>query len=237
MKHSLLLLATITAAGIVPSANASSCASTTDCTYTFDEHNSGSTGFTTSGPFGTVELTLSGGNINVTLDVLSTFKLIDTGFAGTFGFNDNIKAGDITAGSFSSGLYSGSANNVGVDSHPGGDLNYDGFGFFDDAAATTGPSAGNANAVSHLTFTISRPGGFSSIQQLVELNSGGDGNAYFVADVFDTNCGSSTNTACTGLIGVSSLNSPVPEPISSGLVGIGLIALSLLRRRTSSSCK
>jgi hypothetical protein len=237
MKHSLLLLATITAAGIVPSANASACASTTDCTYTFDEHNSGSTGFTTSGPFGTVELTLSGGNINVTLDVLSTFNLIDTGFAGTFGFNDNLELGDITAGSFSSGLYSGSANNGGVDSHPGGDLNYDGFGFFDDAAATTGPSAGNANAVSHLTFTISRPGGFSSIQQLVELNSGGDGNAYFVADVFDTNCGSSTNTACTGLIGVSSLNSPVPEPVSSGLVGIGLIALSLLRRRTSSSCK
>jgi hypothetical protein len=142
--------------------------------------------------------------------------------------------GDITSGSFSSGLYSGSANNGGVDSHPGGDLNFDGFGFFDDAAATTGPSAGNVSAVHDLTFTISRSLGFTSIQQLVELNSGGDGNVYFTADVFDTQCGSSTNTACTGLIGVGTLSGfsgTVPEPITSGLVGTGLISLFFLRRR------
>ena len=211
---------------VIPSVFAAPCVSTTNCTYTFDEHNAGSSGFTTSGPFGTVELTLDSGNIDVTLLMFNNFQLIVTGFPGTFGFNDTLGLGNISASGFSSALYSGSTNNGGAEAH---DLHFDGFGDFDDAAATTGPHAGSG--ISELTFTLSRTSGtFTSVQQLVELSTGGDGSEYFVADAFDPKCGSTTNTACTGLVGVSSLSSTVPEPISSALVGAGLISLFFLRR-------
>jgi hypothetical protein len=199
-------------------------------------HNGGSTGFA-SGPFGTVELTLVSGKIDVSLSMLPNWVLINTGFAGTFGFNDNFELGDISAGSFSSPNYSGSANNGGSD--PAGDLNFDGFGTFDNAAATTGPSAGSANAISNLSFVISRTLGFTSVQQLVELNTGGDGSAYFVADVFDKACGAANPNgggACTGLVGVSTLNNnnlnPVPEPSSYlALLGAALAAMVFVARR------
>jgi len=100
--------------------------------------------------------------------------LINTGFPGTFGFNDSIGLGDITAGSFSSTHYSGSANNGGTDTNAN-DLHFGGFGYFDDAAATTGPHAGSSDAISTLTFVLSRTGSntFSSIQQLIETPTGG----------------------------------------------------------------
>jgi hypothetical protein len=216
---------------LVPSLSAAVCVSTTDCTFAFDEHNSGFSGITGSTPYGTVELQLVAGVIDVTLDMASRFRLIVTGFPGTFGYNDTLNDGTPRAGSFSSALYSGTANNGGIEAN---DLGFDGFGNFDDAAATTGPHAGDAGAVSHLTFAISRSSGtFSSVQQLIELTTGGgDGDAYFVADVFDTAC--AAGGACTGLVGVSSNAQvqSVPEPTSYAalLAGFGAIAFVIQRR-------
>ena len=226
----------------VPGAFASNCNSTTDCIFTFDIHNAGFSGVTLPGPFGTVEFVLNGGNIDVTLKMNPDLVLIGTGFPATFGFNDDLELGDITAGSFSNVNYSGSTNNGGVDTTggSGSDLHFDGFGYFDDAAATTAPSAGSSNAISTLTFVLSRTGGhtFSSVQQLIETPSGGgDGSPYFVADVFDKACGANGGTACTGLVGVSNLTSPVPEPSSYAFLGTGLLAMLFLIRRKRTSAQ
>jgi hypothetical protein len=207
---------------------------TTDCTYTFDEHNSGFTGITSGGPYGTVELKLVAGVVDVTLNMMPNYNLIVTGFPGTFGYNDTLNDGTPTAGNFSNAAYSGTANNGGVD--PANDLHFDGFGFFDDAAATTGPTPGDAGKTNLLTFTISRNGGFTSVQQLVEQTTGGgDGNAYFVADVFDKACGANGGTGCTGLVGVSDGGGnvqSVPEPTAytALLAGFGAIAFVIQRR-------
>ncbi|HEX6897258.1 MAG TPA: PEP-CTERM sorting domain-containing protein, partial [Bryobacteraceae bacterium] len=107
--------------------------------------------------------------------------------------------------------------------------------------ATTAPSAGSSNAISTLTFVLSRSGGtFSSVQQLIETPSGGgDGSPYFVADVFDKACGATfgANGACTGLVGVSNLTSPVPEPSSYAFLGTGLLAMVFLIRRKRTSAQ
>jgi len=229
MKHSLLSLAISAAAIIVPSAKASVCTDA-NCTFTFDVHNDGPTTFG-SGPYGTLNLLLNIDNtITATIDLADGFGLINTGFpngGGTnygFAFNDNVGAN--FAYDFVTAGYGGGTITAGP-------YQFDGFGDFGRAAATTDlPNTGGANIV---TFTITRVGGFNSIQNLVGLSSGG---IYFAADVFyngtnNPGSGCGQGASCTGLIGVSGGGSPVPEPISSALVGTGLISLFFIRRRSS----
>ena len=232
MKLTVFLTAIVLS--FVPSTFASTCASTTDCAFTFDIHNTSFGGITSSGPYGTVEFTLSGTSILVDIDMLSNYVLVDTGFPGSFGYNATV--GSITAGSFSSSAYSGSANNGGNEA---ADLHFDGFGYFDDAAATSGPHPGSSSTTNELDFTLTRTGGFSSVQQLIEVpTGGGDGSPYFVADVFDKACGASGGSACTGLVGVSNLTSATPEPNAISLVSVGVLAGAFFfqrRRRAASS--
>ena len=233
MKRVLSLLAIVTAGIIVPNANASVCASTTDCIFTFNTDN-GFGGLPSSGTFGTVELTLSGGNINFNIDLADSygFKLIQTGIAdGTFGFNQSGTTAALTYSNFTSTTQPGNTGNY---SGPGGpDLSFSAFGTFDSSILGPGPSGNGGNGANQLSFTVSRSGGFTDVNQLVDLSvAGGLGSAYFVADVIrTTGC---TSDACTGLIAVTGTPSAVPEPISSALVGTGLIALSLIRRRRAS---
>jgi hypothetical protein len=220
---------------LAPNLSAAVCTSTTDCTFTFDEHNAGFSGITSGGPYGTIELQLVGNTITAHLNMNSNWVLIDTGFPGTFGYNDTVHdTAPFPATSSDPLVYFGSANDGGTDT-TGSDLHFDGFGYFDDAAATSGPHPGDTTTVHDLTFTISRTGGFSSVQQLIETPSGGgDGSAYFVADVFDKACGANGGTGCTGLVGVSNLTSPVPEPTSYVallMVSFGAIVLLVERRR------
>jgi len=220
---------------VVPSGFAATCLSATDCTYTFDVHNSGPTTFG-SGPYGTLELTLQADNtIKVTIDLADGFGLINTGFpngGGTnygFGFNDALAAANFAYGSYSPNTYTGGTTTA-------GSYQFDGFGDFDRAAANT--SVANTAGANVVSFVITRTGGFNSVQNLVGLSTGTNAPVYFVADVFyngtntpGTGC---PGSGCTGLIGVSSLNGPsgtVPEPVTSGLVGTGLISLFFLRRR------
>jgi hypothetical protein len=222
MKRGTFVLAMI-AAAIAPNTFASDCVSTTDCTYTFDVHNTGPTTFG-SGPYGTLELTLQGSDILVNIDLANGFGLINSGFpngGGTsyaFGFNDNLSAANFIYSNFTPNTYSGGTTTAGT-------YQFDGFGDFDRAAATT--SLGNTSGSNTLSFLITRTGGFSSIQNLVSQSTGsGATPVYFVADVYFN--------GSTGLIGVSSLNgfsSTVPEPVTSALVGTGLVSLFFLRRR------
>jgi hypothetical protein len=227
--RSHVLFMGIIAAMVVPSASASICSDANDCTFNFDIHNMGPTTFG-SGPYGTLNLQLEGNTIKATIDLADGFGLINTGFPngpGTsyaFGFNDNLAAADFSYGTYSPDTYSGGTAAAGA-------YQFDGFGDFDRAAAHTDmANTGGANVVS---FTITRTGGFDSVQNLVGQSSK---NVYFAADVFyngsnTPGSGCPMQSSCTGLIGVSGGGSPVPEPISSALVGTGLISLFFLRRR------
>lgn len=223
MRHtSWLLLAVALVLG--PVLRADPCTDT-DCTFTFDEHNSSFTGITSSGPYGTVELVQTAANvITFHINMDPNYVLINTGFSGVFGFNDNVGS-TLTVDNLIQTGYSGYA--------VGGGQKFDGFGQnWDDAVATTGPHAGSSDAVSGLSFTVTNTGGnFTSIYDLVGLATpeGGDGPAYFVADVYDKKCGSG---ACTGLVGVSGIPSgSVPEPASTIPAAVGLAAFTLIATR------
>lgn len=213
MKRHLILMMIVGAVMMVPSANASVC-TTTDCTYTFDTTAVGAFG---AGPYGTVELTLNGSAIDFTLDLAAGFILIDTGTHEAFTFNDTLGGGVTVSNLSDSTNYSQGT----------GPFNNPGFSTFTDGLiSTTCTSGGSSGCANSLTFEVTRTGGFSNVQQLVALSTGSGTAAYFSADV--------GLNGSTGTIGVSAAPRPlstVPEPITSGLVGSGLIALFFVRRR------
>ena len=230
MKFTLSVFAVV-AMAMIPSAKASVCSDANDCLFTFDIHNSGPTTFG-GGPYGTLELQLVGSTIKATIDLADGFGLINTGFPNgsatsyAFGFNDNLADATVSYGTFNPNTYSGGTANQGT-------FQFDGFGDFDRAAATT--SLANTAGANVLSFVMTRAGGFNSVQNLVGANNNG---IYFVADVFynGTNTpgtGCPAQSSCTGLIGVSGAGTVTPEPVSSVLIGTGLCSLFFLRRRSS----
>lgn len=218
MKCSLALLAIMTAALMAPRANASVCASTTDCTFTL---NSTSVGAFGAGPYGTVELKLNGNAIDVTVDLADGFgfNLIDSGSHEAFSFN-NQTAGTLTMSSFSSNSYSDFGAGPG-DNPP--------FSSFTNAVKSTCTN-GSGCGVNKLTFTVNNTLGFTDVNQLIGLSTGNGTAAYFAADI-------ANSAGATGAVGATGRGtaSSVPEPISSALVGTGLLALSFLPRRRKSS--
>ncbi len=226
MRYTSWLLLAITLV-MGPILRADPCTNT-DCTFTFDEHNSFS-GITSAGPYGTVELVQTAANaIAFHINMDPNYVLIKTGFAGVFGFNDNMGSA-FTIGNFvAPSAYSGSSTS--------GGLKFDGFGQnWDDAAATSGPSVGDGTAVSAISFTVTKnSGNFANIFDLVALEApeGGAGPAYFVADVYDKACGSGGGTACTGLVAVSGIPSrTIPEPASTIPAAAGMAALIVIAAR------
>jgi hypothetical protein len=214
-------------AGLFISAGAASadglCASTTDCVLTLNQGNS-SSGFG-SGNFGTVELSLNALTDVATVDVklASGFVIINTGFPGSFGFVDNL-GGGLTIGNFSSALYSGASSDA------TNDLHFDGFGFANNAAATTGPNS--ASGLNEVSFTVSDGILLTNVNDLLNLFSpaGGDGSAFFVVDAFNGNT-SGPGAGNTGLLAVSGGSTTVPEPGSLAMLGVGLFGLVGFARR------
>ena len=212
-------------------ASAGICTNTLDCTMTLDETNTGfsTTGTVQTGDFGTVHLTLDSTTHVATVDVdLATgFQIIQTGFPGSFGFVDSL-GGGLTIGNFSSSLYSGAVSHATTDQH------FDGFGFSNNAAATSGPHAGNG--LQEVSFTVSNGTSLVDVNQLLNAFSGpaGAGTTFFVVDAFDSNSGGNLGGR-TGLLGVSGANAVVPEPRGQAFLLLGMLSLTgwLVRRYRS----
>jgi hypothetical protein len=216
------LAATMLALTLTPNLSAGICASATLCDLTLTQGNAGS-GFGT-GNFGTVDITLNTtthvATVNVSL--ASGFYIINTGFAGSIGFADSL-GGGLTIAGFPNSSYSGALSDA------TNDLHFDGFGFANDAWATTGPSAGDSTKVSSVTFTVSKGTSLTDVNQLINLfdPAGGDGAAVFVVDAINTNT-TGPGAGKTGLL------SAVPEPTSYLLLlsaAFGLVAFVFERRR------
>jgi hypothetical protein len=143
--------------------------------------------------------------VTVTIDLAGGFFLIGTGFPGAAGFADSL-GGGLTINNFSSAAYSGFLSDA------TNDLHFDGFGFSNDAAGTTAPSAGSASAVNVLSFDVFKAG-LNDVEQLLNLFSpaGGDGSAIFVVDVINRNT-SGPGAGQTGLISGTGTTTRVPEP-------------------------
>jgi hypothetical protein len=198
---------------LVPSARGGVCVSTTDCIFNLDSTDVSAFGL---GPYGTVELKLNGSTIGFTIDLADGFgfNLIDSGTHEAFSFN-NVIGGALTLNGFSSNLYSDYGANPGTNPP---------FSTFTNAVTSTCTN-GSGCGVNTLTFTVSRSGGFTDVNQLIGLSTGSGTAAYFAADIANSH-------GVTGVVGATGIpSSPVPEPVSSALVGIGLISLSALRYR------
>lgn len=191
------------------------CSDPTTCTLDLTTANS-SSGFGT-GSFGTVQLTGNGvDTVTITVTLQPDWDIAHTGFPGVIGFTD-LLAGTPTIGNFSSDLYSGSIADASQDLH------FDGFGYFNIAVGTTAPNSGSG--VQSLSFTISQSG-LSDVNDLLALSGtpAGDSRVYFTVD-------GGPLDGSPGLLGVVNPDPPpaAPEPGAFFLVGIGLIAISIIK--------
>lgn len=207
---------------IAPASATTLCVNPLDCTLTLTQGNS-SSGFGT-GNFGTVHLVDNGTDqVTITVALHSGWNIIKTGFPGSFGFTDSL-SGIPTIGNFSSNLYSGSI------AHTTQDLHFDGFGYFADAAATTGPH--NGQGLQTVSFTVTQSG-LNDVNDLLNLSAtpAGDGRGYFVVDAGQID-------GRTGLLAVTGPNSSVPEPSYAWFIaGLGGAAFLLRRMRSRSITK
>ena len=201
-------------------ASAGFCSSTS-CSLTLTNSN-----FIGTGTFGTVNLSLSSNVVTVDVNLASAYRIVKTGFPGAVGFADNL-GGGLTIGNFKSGgvptpLYSGSQSlTPGCTSN---DCQWDGFGYANDAAATSGPQ--RPFSLEELSFTVSQGSSITDVHQLLRqfTSNGQRGAPYFVVDGCVWN---PTRRDCnsTGLFAVTE----VPEPASLVLLASGLLVLGLLR--------
>lgn len=159
----------------------------------------------------------SSGTVLVTVDLVSPLWFVNTGLDGTIDFNlASILSGVSTTSFKADGV---STTDFALQSGTAGTNHFDGFGDFMYAIdLTTGNGAANARDDSPLTFNVVATG------ITVGSFTANANNAIFGVDVYNTVNGN------TGPIGTTG-STPTPEPITSSLVGTGLVGLFFLGRR------
>jgi len=184
--------------------------SQSSASYILDVGNGGIS--PTAPSYGTIDLSLTAeGKIVVTVTMTSGYRLGDG-----FGFDIVGSTTGLAISNITSGWNTGLTSNIQMD----------GFGKFD-----FGVTAGsNSDRFDSLTFTISRDGGFASIDQLVDINTqdnGAPGAYYFATHVYPATSGSTGYAAASGA-------TTVPEPSILILLGGGLTGLAVYRKRFKS---
>ena len=183
-----------------------------------DDHCTG--GCLPPSPGGTITVTQNGTNdvlVVVNLDPL--LKFVNTGLDDTFDFN--ISGEPTISISFNTSGFA--LNGTGA----AGDHHMDGLGHFDYSLDCTGCGSGGSGPLAGpLSFDVIATG-----LVVADFNSTGAHGSLdaFGADLINTSTG---NTGAVGSSGGGTISS-VPEPLSSALVGTGLISLFFLRRRAS----
>ncbi|MEO8050377.1 MAG: PEP-CTERM sorting domain-containing protein [Acidobacteriota bacterium] len=168
------------------------------------------TGTCGTGPFGTVTLTEFGSGASATVGVNVTLAANER-FAGT-GAGDALEFNVIGAVNIT-----GITANFGIGPSPD---TASAFGTFLHSVECTTCQGGNAgNPAGPLNFTVGSATGVTIASFIV--NSGG---YFFAADIVG-------NNGNTGNVGANGSTTVVPEPVSMGLVGSGLISIFFLRRR------
>ena len=202
MKKMFALGAVLALLAIAPAMKASTI------TYTLTQD--GCTGTCGTGPFGTIQLTDNGSGNSATVSVLLTLTGSEN-FAGTgagealaFNVNKAVTINVATSG-FSAGVGGTSASVFG---------NFTNFVHCDSP-----PCQGGNGPAGPLSFTVGSATGVTIANFIA--NSGG---FFFASDIMGSN-GKTGNVAAIGT------TTTTPEPISSALVGGGLLSLFLLRRR------
>jgi len=184
-----------------------------------------------TGPFGNITLTQVDSNtVNVQVALSSNYLFVDTGSHDTFGFNITGSPA-VTFSSISAGFGAGTGFTNGFSGSFAYSITCNPTGTKPPDACANGGSSGAAGP---LSFNVDRTVGNLSITDFVA-----NANGYtFAADVFGPKTAGGTGNF-TGLVesqgscaagGVGCISN-VPEPITSGLVGMGLMSLLLLRRR------
>jgi len=208
IKSAVMAMAVVGALAAIP-ANA-----TTIYTFTNDHCTGGCLPFTNS-----ITVTQDGAN-TVDISVTGNFGFVSTGAGGTgasngsFFFNllgnPTIAVTNLTAG-------------WSLISTTAGTLAGDGFsGEMEYGLHCTGTCSGGSPTLPPLNFTVTAAGLTEASFNDPGLTPAND-RAIFVADVIAN--------GNTGLVGATGGTSSVPEPISLSLVGGGLLALGIFRKR------
>jgi len=167
------------------------------------------------GPYGTITLSQSGANVNVTVQLPSNERFAGTGAGDALEFNvQNATTADIQ--NISSGFDVGPA--------PDTASAFGSFLFSVTCSACQGGKA--ANPSGPLTFTLAN----AVISDFI-ANSGG---FFFASDIAADVVGGGTNTGNVGANGSPVTTGSVPEPSSLLLLGTGLTGIGGLVRRKMS---
>jgi hypothetical protein len=218
----LYLVGSIAAAGIYAAtpANADTiiCSYTSSCSYSIDTW-SGS-GTPPPGPWGTVTLTQSGGNVDVSVSLAAGNVFAVTGagdpFLWDFHNDPTLTSADIV-------FTGGSAGNFTFDAGP---IHTGGSGDWDYGIMCSGCGNGTSDPqFSSLTFEIKG----ATLSEFVENDDNND-----LGTDIGINCADGTRGTCyTGVAdaGLTGGNNQVPEPMTLSLFGVGLVGMGALRRR------